>query len=148
MVLIPAKLNKGDTIGIVSPSRPVFPELNEQFKRGVAFLEAHGFNVLVGEHIYSTTLGYAAAPLEKAEDLNRMFADESVRAIICSQGGTTANACLPYLDWDNMRAHPKIFLGMSDITVLLNAIHHKTGLVTFHGSDLMWGFGRNPGGCI
>jgi len=32
----------------------------------------------------------------------------------------------------------KIFLGISDITVLLNAIHHKTGLVTFHGDDVMW----------
>lgn len=144
MVMIPKKLSKGDVIGIVSPSRPVFQELAEQFKRGAAFLEAQGFKLKVGEHVYSTTLGYAASPLEKAEDLNRMFADESVRAIICSQGGATANTCLPYLDWDNIRSHPKIFLGMSDITVLLNAIHHKTGLVTFHGSDLMWGFGRNP----
>jgi muramoyltetrapeptide carboxypeptidase len=144
MVLIPKKLSNGAVIGIVSPSRPVFQELTGQFERGVAFLEAHGFNMVIGEHVYSATLGYAASPREKAEDINRMFADESVRAIICSQGGATANACLPYLDWDCIRAHPKIFLGMSDITVLLNAIHHKTGLVTFHGSDLMWGFGRNP----
>ncbi|HET9914508.1 MAG TPA: LD-carboxypeptidase [Anaerolineales bacterium] len=144
MVLIPKKLSKGDVIGIVSPSRPVFRELAGQFERGIAFLEAHGFNVVIGEHVYSATLGYAASPREKAEDINRMFADESVQAILCSQGGATANACLPYLDWDNIRSHPKIFLGMSDITVLLNAIHHKTGLVTFHGSDLMWGFGRNP----
>jgi len=73
-----------------------------------------------------------------------MFADKSVKAIICSQGGATANACLPYLNWDIIRENPKIFLGISDITVLLNAIHHKTGLVTFHGNDVMWGFGKNP----
>jgi len=51
---------------------------------------------------------------------------------------------LPYLDWQSIRAHPKVFLGISDITVLLNAISYKTGLITFHGNDVMWGFGRNP----
>ena len=144
MSMIPKKLDKGDTIGVVSPSSPVTQELMQQFKQGVKFLENLGFVVMLGEHVYSTTWGYAASPQEKAEDINRMFADESIKAVICSQGGQTANACLPYLDWDGIRENPKVFLGISDITVLLNAIHHKTGLVTFHGNDVVWGFGRNP----
>jgi muramoyltetrapeptide carboxypeptidase len=144
MTILPKKLSPGDAIGIVSPSTPVTPDLAGQFKVGVAFLEAHGFKVMVGEHVYSTTLGYAASPQEKAEDINRMFADESINAIICSQGGATANACLPHLKWKMIEKSPKIFLGISDITVLLNAIQSKTGLVTFHGNDLLWGFGRNP----
>ena len=144
MALIPRRLNKGDAIGIVSPSSPVTPELNKQFKKGMEFLERLGFTCIVGKHVTSTSWGYAASPLEKAEDINQMFADDSIKAIICSQGGATANACLPYLDWKGIRDNPKIFMGISDITVLLNAIHHKTGLITFHGDDLMWGFGRNP----
>jgi muramoyltetrapeptide carboxypeptidase len=143
-VLIPRKLSKGDAIGIVSPSTPVTPSLAGQCEAGVAFLESHGFRVVIGKHVHSTTLGYAASPREKAEDINQMFEDETIRAIICSQGGATANACLPYLNWDSIRKHPKVFLGISDIAVLLNAIHHKTGLITFHGNDLLWGFGRNP----
>jgi muramoyltetrapeptide carboxypeptidase len=142
--LIPMRLKAGDAIGIVSPSTPVTDELDEQFRRGVEFLESLGFRPVIGEHVRSSTLGYAASPQEKAEDINRMFADTSIKAIICSQGGATANACLPYLNWDAIRDNPKIFLGISDITVLLNAIHHKTGLVTFHGDDAMWGFGRHP----
>lgn len=142
--MIPMRLGTGDTIGIVSPSTPVTQELEKQFKKGIEFLENLGFNTVVGEHVYSTAWGYAASPQEKAEDINRMFADESIKAIFCSQGGATANACLPYLNWNGIREHPKIFLGISDITVLLNAIHHKTGLVTFHGNDVMWGFGMNP----
>jgi muramoyltetrapeptide carboxypeptidase len=122
----------------------VTQELSGQFQQGVAFLETLGFNIVVGEHVHSTTLGYAASPQEKAEDINRMFADQSIQAILCSQGGATANACLPYLDWVTIKNSPKIFLGISDMTVLLNAIHHKTGLITFHGNDLLWGFGRNP----
>jgi len=144
MAVIPRRLSPGDAIGIVSPSTPVTPELADQFKRGREFLEALGFNVVVGEHVYSTTWGYAASPQEKAEDINRMFADEAIQAIICSQGGATANACLPYLNWSWIQKHPKVFLGISDITVLLNAIHQTTGLITFHGNDLLWGFGRKP----
>ena len=100
------------------------------------------FFILPGEHIRSTSWGYAASPQEKAADIHRMFADPAVRAVLCTQGGMTANACLPHLDWDLIRAHPKIIIGISDITVLLNAIFTRTGLVTFHAGDLLWGFGR------
>jgi len=141
---IPKRLNRGDTVGIVSPSSPVTEALSGQFQAAIAYLSGLGLKVLVGEHVYATTWGYTAAPWEKAEDINRMFADDSIRAILCSQGGATANACLPYLDWEMMREHPKIFTGMSDISVLLNAIHTKTGLVTFHGADVVWQLGRNP----
>lgn len=141
--MIPVRLTTGDKIGIVSPSTPVTEDLSEQFKKGIEFLESLGFTTVVGDHAYRKTLSYAASPQEKAADINRMFADQSIKAVFCSQGGATANACLPYLNWDVIKENPKIFLGMSDITVLLNAIHHKTGVVTFHGNDVMWGFGRN-----
>ncbi|MBN1681532.1 MAG: LD-carboxypeptidase [Anaerolineae bacterium] len=142
--MLPARLNPGDTIGIVAPSTPVTQELEAQFAAGIAFLETLGFQVVTGRHIYSTSWEYTAAPQEKATDINRMFADPVIHAIVCAQGGSTANACLPYLDWNMIRANPKIVLGISDITVLLNAITHYTGLITFHGNDVMWGFGRHP----
>ena len=117
---------------------------DEKLEHGTRFLENLGFEVVVGKHVCSNTLGYAASSLEKAEDINRMFADPDIKAILCAQGGDTANACLSELDWELIRENPKIFGGISDITVLLNAIYARTGLVTFHGNDLMWGFGRKP----
>lgn len=143
-VTLPRRLKKNDIIGIVSPSTPLTPDLEQRFNNGVAFLEGLGFQVIFGDHIRSATHGYCASPQEKAADINRMFADDTIHGIFCSQGGATANACLPHLDWELIRAHPKIFMGISDNTVLLNAIHHKTGLVTFHGNDVIWGFGRRP----
>jgi muramoyltetrapeptide carboxypeptidase len=137
------KLSLGDTIGVVSPSTPVEPG-NPQLANGVRFLEGLGFKVILGEHVFSNTLGYAASPTEKAADIMAMFGNPAVKAIICSQGGDTANASLPDLDWQVIVDNPKVFLGISDITVLLNAIYTKTGLVTFHGNDVMWGFGRHP----
>lgn len=141
--MLPCRLNKGDTIGIVSPSGAVSPS-DEQFAKGRRFLESLGFRIVLGKHVHSNTLGYSATPCEKADDINSMFADRSVKAILCSQGGANSNGCLPYLDWQVIADNPKIFLGISDITVLLNAMYAKAGLITFHGNDLMWGFGRNP----
>ena len=142
--MLPPCLVPGDAIGIVAPSNPVTSDLEVQFTAGVTFLETLGFHIVIGQHVPSTSWGYAASPQEKADDLNRMFADPAVHAIVCAQGGTTANACLPHLDWNVIRANPKILLGISDITVLLNAITHTTGLITFHGNDVLWGFGRQP----
>ena len=142
--MLARRLKSGDTLGVVASSSPVTPETDDQFERGVAYLEGLGFEVVAGEHVRSRTLGYSASPEEKAADVNAMFADCSIAGIICAQGGTTANACLPRLSWPTIRANPKVFMGLSDITVLLNAIYAATGLVTFHGNDLLWGFGRNP----
>lgn len=141
-VLIPERLHKGDTIGIVSPSAAVTSAARPQLKKGIAFLRKWGFKVVLGKNHLKVLDGSAGTPEQRADDINTMFADPDVDAIICSQGGDTANTCLPLLNFDTMRQNPKIFLGISDITVLLNAFHSKTGLVTFHGNDVMWGFGR------
>ncbi|MBU1932253.1 LD-carboxypeptidase [Patescibacteria group bacterium] len=139
--MIPKKLQIGDTIGIVSPSGAVSKELENQFDKGVDFLKNLGFKVRIGKNALSNTLKYSASPQEKADDINSMFADSEVKAIICSQGGANSNSILPLLDFAVIKDNPKIFLGISDITVLLNSIYQKTGLITFHGNDVMWGFG-------
>src|SRR3989344_7467375 len=141
MMMIPKRLCFGDTIGIVSPSGAVTKETMNQFNGGIDFLKNFGFKVKVGKNALSNTLKYSATPQEKADDLNSMFADTEVKAIICSQGGDNSNSILPLIDFNIIKNNQKIFLGISDITVLLNAIYTEAGLVTFHGNDLMWGFG-------
>jgi len=139
--LLPKKLSPGDTLGIVAPSDPLLPDQEHKLRSGIKALEDLDFSVKLGPHIRSTTLGFGASPQEKAEDINTMFADPEVDAIICAQGGDSANAPLDLINWDMLRKNPKVFLGISDITVLLNAIYQQIGLVTFHGNDILWGFG-------
>ena len=86
----------------------------------------------------------AGSDEERAEDLNNMFKDPDIKAILCSRGGEVAMRLLPLIDYGLIQQNPKIFLGMSDITVLLNAIHTKTGLVTFHGPSTAWGINCSP----
>jgi len=138
-IIKPKKLKEGDLIGIVSPSDPLLdPYRDKQFKSGLRFLKNLGFEVTIGKNICSKN------PKERAKDINEMFAAKNIKAIIASQGGDTSEKLIPFIDFNIIRKNPKIFLGMSDITVLLNVINTKTGLITFHGNDVKWGFGRKP----
>ena len=129
--LLPMLLNKGDTVGLVSPSSATDDSFNLQLAREA--MEALGFKVKTGAHFAQRRGHLAGTDAERAGDLNAMFADQSVKAIVCTRGGSGAARLLPLLDYDAIRRNPKVLLGYSDITALHNAIHAKTGLVTFHG---------------
>jgi muramoyltetrapeptide carboxypeptidase len=129
--LLPMPLNKGDTVGLVSPSSATDDSFNLQLAREA--MEALGFKVKAGAYIAGRRGHLAGTDAERAGDLNAMFADPAVRAIVCTRGGSGAARLLPLLDYDAIRRNPKVLLGYSDITALHNAIHAKTGLVTFHG---------------
>lgn len=129
--LLPLPLEKGDTVGLVSPSAASSDQLSLQLAREA--MQALGFKVRTGAH-YGARYGHlAGTDAERAGDLNAMFGDRQVKAIVCVRGGSGAARLLPLLDYATIRANPKVLLGYSDITALHCAIQAKTGLVTFHG---------------
>ena len=131
MKLLPVPLNKGDTVALVSPSSATEDPLDLQLASEA--MQALGFKVRLGAHLASRRGHLAGTDAERAGDLNAMFADRQVKALICARGGSGAARLLPMLDYDAIRANPKVLLGYSDITALHCAIHARTGLVTFHG---------------
>lgn len=127
----PRHLAPGDTIGLVLPASLAFEASTLDLAREQ--LEAVGFRVKLGAHARQKHGYLAGTDAERAGDLMAMFADPDVAGIFCFRGGWGTPRLLPLLDFDAIRRHPKVFLGYSDITALLNAIHQETGLVTFHG---------------
>ena len=134
-MIIPKKLEKGDTIGIVAPSNPIIGENIEEIMKAKEIVENDGFKVKFSKNIFSNTNGYSSTAKEKAEDINEMFADKEVKMIWCAKGGENSNTTFEYLDYDLIRENPKIICGYSDITSLTNIITEKTGLVTFSGTN-------------
>lgn len=130
---LPLPLNAGDTVALVSPSKATDEPLDLQIAQEV--MQALGFKVKTGKHLAARRGHLAGTDAERASDINAMFADKEVKAIICLRGGSGAARVLPLLDYDLIRNNPKILLGYSDITALHNAIHAQTGLVTFHGPN-------------
>ena len=129
--LLPRAINRGDTIGLVSPSAAVDARMTLQVTREA--MEALGFNVKTAPHFDDRYGHLAGTDAERAGDLNAMFADDAVDGIVCVRGGSGAARLLPLLDYAAIRANPKVLLGYSDITALHNAILAQAGLVTFHG---------------
>lgn len=131
--MIPQKLKKGDTIGLISPSSAINKDDLEIINKSIYLMESSGFKIKFAEHALENTLGYGATAKQKAEDINSMFQDNTVNAIFCICGGFNSNSTFDYLDYDKIKYNPKIICGFSDSTSLLNVIYSKTGLVTFHG---------------
>jgi muramoyltetrapeptide carboxypeptidase len=141
-IIKPKKLQKGDIVAIVSPSNAVAEELRGQFDNGVKFLESLGLKVKIGKNALGRYYYSSGTIEERLSDIHEAFADKEVKAVIMSIGGNTANHLLDELDFDLIRKNPKIFLGISDGTTLLNPIFSKTGLITYHGPDLIFTFGQ------
>lgn len=134
MKLLADALKPGDTIGLVSPSNVLESEEDfEIIEESMKWAESQGFKILKGKHFGVNETKYGLTAIHKAEEINEMFANKDVKAIIAVKGGENSNASFDYLDWELIKNNPKIFMGFSDTTSLLNEINFKTGLVTFSG---------------
>lgn len=127
----PKPLQKGDRIGLVSPASKL-PH-REEYGEIIRQIKSMGYKVKVGRNAKKQYGGFAGTDKQRADDLNAMFADDSVDAILPFRGGWGCNRILDLVDFNLIRKNPKILVGFSDITSLLLAIYAKTGLVTFHG---------------
>lgn len=134
-MIIPNRLKNGDVIGIVAPSNPIIGDNIDELRIAKEIVEKDGFIVKFSENIYSNTNKYSATAKEKAQDINKMFADQEVKMIWCAKGGENSNSVFEYLNYELIKNNPKIICGYSDITSITNIITQKTGLVTFSGTN-------------
>ena len=138
----PPALQPGDTIGIIAPASNIKRELLDA---GCKALEKLGYEPIYLDSITEKNLYFAGSVDRRARELEEMFTRDDVRAIVCARGGYGANYLLNTLNLDKIKAHPKIFVGYSDVTSLLTYISDSTGLVTFHGPMVTKDFANSDG---
>lgn len=130
-MIVPEQLKPQDIVGLVCPSSPVSRERVLACK---AYVESMGYQVKIGRACYESLHGYlAGSAKQRAEDINLMFADPSVKAIFCIRGGYGSSQIMELLDYDVIARNPKIFVGYSDITNLNVAFNTLCNMVTYHG---------------
>jgi muramoyltetrapeptide carboxypeptidase len=138
----PRALKPGDTVGIVSPSAAVD---REHLERGVAALKKMDFKVRVSRHALDRAAIVAGPDAVRARELQAFFADPEVDAIFAARGGYGAGRILPLLDFEAIARTPKVFMGFSDATFILNALVGRAGMVCFHGPMVAMDFARGLG---
>jgi len=126
----PPALRPGDTVGIVAPASNV---KREELEAGCEGLRRAGYRPFYFDSILEQDLYFAGSAQRRAREVEDMFTREEVRAIVCARGGYGSNYLLESLDLRKIKAHPKIFVGYSDLTALLTYFSDTIGLVTFHG---------------
>jgi len=128
-------LKKGETIGIVAPSRPIY-NIKKEIADGIKIIQSRGFLVKESKFINKKDYYSAGSVAERVADLHEMFFDSKIKAIICATGGATASQLLEDLNFGLIKNNPKIFMGYSNITALLLAINKKTDSITFYGPNI------------
>ena len=129
------KLKKGDTIGVVCPSDKIIDEDIPEIQEAERLLKENGYNVVFSKNVYKNTTGYGASAKEKAEDINYMYANKDIKAIMSLKGGFNSNSVYEYLDFNVIKENNKIICGYSDSTSYINYIHSKTGNIGFIGPN-------------
>ena len=124
------RLAPGDTIALINPSNAVYERA--PYAVATESLQALGFKVREAPNLRARWGQFGGTDAQRAGDVNAMFADPSVQGLLALTGGSGANRILPLLDYELIRRNPKFLGGFSDVTALINAVHARTGLVTFH----------------
>ncbi len=135
MINKPEKLKAGDEVRVIAPARSlkiIGNDLREIAKKRFADL---GLHLTFGKNAIKENADMFLSDTVKnrADDVNEAFADKNVKAIFTVIGGFNSNQLLDYLDYDIIKANPKIFCGFSDITAISNAIHCKGNMITYYG---------------
>jgi muramoyltetrapeptide carboxypeptidase len=126
----PRPLRPGDKVGIVAPASNV---KREALEAGCEGLRRAGYEPFYYDSIFDRDLYFAGSAERRVRELQEMFVREDVRAIVCARGGYGSNYLLSTLDLKTIAAHPKIFVGYSDLTTLLTRFTDSANVVTFHG---------------
>src|SRR5262249_7093182 len=126
----PRALKRGDTIGVVAPAAAIE---RERLERGGAALGNLGFRVTISSHPLDRAGILAGEDSVRASELAAFFADPEIDAIFAARGGYGCGRLLPLLDFAAIARTPKVFLGFSDASFLLNAMVGRAGMVCFHG---------------
>ncbi len=134
--MIPAKLKCGDEIRIIAPSGSLTRVRTDVLDCALAYLDGIGLKVTFSKNCREIDQFSSSSVMSRAADLHEAFADKNVKAVMACIGGFNANQILPYIDYELIRANPKILCGYSDITSLLCAVYSQTGLVTYHAPHL------------
>lgn len=127
------KLRQGDEIRVIAPSGSLSIVYNEIYERALFYLKSQGFKITFSKNCREKDEFYSSAIKSRIDDIHEAFSDKNVKLVITCIGGFNANQILKYIDYDLIKANPKILCGYSDVTALLNAVYAKTGLVTYHG---------------
>ncbi|MFK7783695.1 MAG: LD-carboxypeptidase [Crocinitomicaceae bacterium] len=129
--ILPKRLKKGDTIGIAASAGPI--RNRKEVDEFQEVLRQLGYQIKLGKNVFGKEGYFSAKDEDRADEFMELIQDDGVDGIFFIRGGWGCARFLDLLDYGVIAQNPKVIMGFSDITALLNAITLHSGIVTFHG---------------
>jgi muramoyltetrapeptide carboxypeptidase LdcA involved in peptidoglycan recycling len=129
---IALKLIRGNKVGLIACSDGVRVENLPKVEELIRIMNSFGLEVVMSNTLFRRDSYFSGSPKERAWELNRLFKNEEINAIFDISGGDSANQILEYIDYNIIRLHPKPFYGMSDLSVILNALYTQSNSRSYH----------------
>ncbi|WP_042424165.1 S66 peptidase family protein [Streptacidiphilus anmyonensis] len=134
-LLRPPALRPGDTVAVLCGSSPVGDQ--DHLESGLRALSSVGLKADVFATARDTGSMYdylAGDDAQRAEELTRALTDPRYAGVLLAQGGYGMQRTLEAMDWSRIDAGaPKVVVGYSDVTALLEALAAKLGWVSLFG---------------
>lgn len=120
--------NTLNSIRVVAPSRSLSIVDERQIARAKQRLGALGFRVSLGRSVYNSNWLDVVPLSERQSDFQEAIEDTSVDIVMSAIGGCSSAELIPFISTLSINACNKVFVGMSDVTSLLNFISLKLGV--------------------
>lgn len=121
-------------LGVAFPACDIKDKILEKYQKS---LQKEGVNLkIVTKSHHKKYAPFRNSAKDRAKEIEDLFLDDGVDAIICARGGFGSQQLVEYINYDLIKKHPKIIIGYSDVSILLNDIYNKTGFITYHGPML------------
>lgn len=130
-MITPKFLKKGDKVGIVAPARKI---VLDEIQAAIRVLESWGLEVVLGKNLFKSNDQFSGTDKERAEDLQIMFDDSEIKAVLCARGGYGTIRTLDHINFDGFIKDPKWIVGYSDVTALHAHVNQNLGIKTIHGT--------------
>lgn len=125
-----SRLKSGDKVGVITPGSALKPE---DFDRALENIRLLGLDPVPSTFANQRYGFLGGTDYQRLSDLHEVFKNDEIKGVVCARGGYGSARIISNIDYSIIRRNPKVIIGFSDITALLNAVYQKTGLICFHG---------------
>lgn len=126
-------LNKGDKIAVIAPANTMASMPEKLIQIGLERMNTLGYRIQLGQNVNKKHFHTAGTIEERVADFHQSFSNQDIAAVMAVYGGYNSNHLLDHLDYNLIKSNPKLLIGYSDVSALLNAVYAQTSLVSLHG---------------
>ena len=134
-MIYPKFLQNGSKIGITAPSCGIPENKKHLFELSLSNIKKAGFDFTLTDNVYKCGKIASTSGDIRAQELLSLTRDDSIDLVWAASGGDMLVEMLEHFDYEEIKKHPKWYMGYSDITGLIFPITLNCDMATIYGPN-------------